>query len=150
MLEDSKTSGSVGQELKKRRLALRLSLANVELATKIRGKYLVWIEASDYDRLPNDIYARGFITKYADYLGLDATALTERYAQERGSVDSKTLVGSPKPVTKRRLIVTPRIVIAGGFLIIVALVVAYLSWQFSALAAAPRLHVESPPGDLVV
>lgn len=144
------TVSSVGALLKKRRQSLKLSLAQVELATKVRGKYLAWIEQSDFSQLPNDIYTRGFITKYADYLGLDAEAVTAKYAEERGGEIDKTLVGSPKPVKGRRFIVTPRIMIAGAFLVILAFVVAYLSWQFSALAAAPRLKVDSPPGDLVV
>ncbi|MFI5240382.1 MAG: helix-turn-helix domain-containing protein [Candidatus Saccharimonadia bacterium] len=151
MVEKSQNQPSgVGATLKKRRQTLKLSLTSVELATKIRGKYLVAIEADDYSALPNDIYSRGFITKYADYLGLDANELTDNYSQQRGGFDSDALVGAPKPVRGRTLVVTPRIVVAGSFLVVVAAVVAYLVWQFSALAAAPRLSVDSPASDLVV
>lgn len=144
------TPPSVGSLLKRRRQSLKLSLATVELATKIRGKYLISIEASEVDQLPNDIYTRGFITKYADYLGLDADAVTKQYIVERGGFDTAALVGSPKPVRGRSFTVTPRLLIAGAFLVAMGLVVVYLGWQFSALAAAPRLQVDAPPGDLSV
>ncbi len=141
---------AVGALLKKRRQSLKMSLAAVELATKIRGKYLVLIEQGDYENLPNDIYTRGFISKYAEHLGLDAEAVTAQYMAERGGAHASAKVAAPKPVKARRFIVTPRLVIAGAFLLILGLVVAYLTAQFSTLAAAPKLSVDAPPGDLVV
>lgn len=145
----AKGAQPIGALLKKRRQQLKLSLASVELATKIRGKYLVWIETSDFENLPNDIYTRGFVSKYADYLSLDVDAVLKQYALERGEVE-KSQVSSPKPVRGRNFIVTPRILIAGGFLTILGLMLAYLGWQFSALAAAPRLALNSPPDNTVI
>ncbi len=126
----------VGALLKKRRQSLKLSLASVELATKIRGKYLVQIEQGDYEQLPNDIYTRGFITKYAEYLGLDAEEATAKYVVERGGADTFAKVSSPKPVKSRRFFITSRFLIAAAFLVVLVLVVVYLIAQFSALAAA--------------
>src|SRR5580704_16321578 len=80
----SKPASSVGQTLKARRLARSLSLAEVERATRIRGKYLVAIEADDYATLPHDIYTKGFIRSYARYLGLSEANLVASYTQERG------------------------------------------------------------------
>lgn len=150
MPEETAPKSKVGSLLRRRRQSLKLSLENVELATKIRGKYLVWIERGDYASLANDIYTRGFIAKYADYLGLDPDAVTAQYLAERGGMDEAAKVGSPKPVRARRFTITPRLVIAGTFLIVLAMVVAYLGLQFSALAAAPKLKVDTPPGDMVV
>jgi hypothetical protein len=150
MSDENAVKSKVGSLLKRRRQSLKLSLASVELATKIRGKYLVWIERGDYENLANDIYARGFIAKYADYLGLDPYAVTAQYLAERGGLGEAARVGSPRPVKGRRFIVTPRLLIAGSFLIVLGLVVTYLALQFSALAAAPKLKVEAPPGDMVL
>jgi hypothetical protein len=139
----------IGILLQKRRQQLKLSLARVEVATKIRGKYLVWIESSAFAELPNDIYTRGFVSKYADFLGLDAAAVLAQYSIERGD-RAETSVASPKPVRGRRLIVTPKIMIAGIVAVILGLTLAYLGWQFSALAAAPRLELNSPQDGLTI
>lgn len=136
----------VGPQLKARRQALRLSLAQVELDTKIRGKYLTALEAGDYAKLPNDIYSRGFVQHYANHLGLDGRAIASAYAAERGGV-AKGATRAPRLERPRRLVFTGQIVGWGAVVAATAAVLAYLLWQFSALAGAPRLVVTSPDSD---
>jgi cytoskeleton protein RodZ len=68
-----------------------LSLEEVEQATKIRKRYLTGLEREDYAVLPDAVYARGFLKTYANYLGLDGEALSQRLKnstktqRERGS-----------------------------------------------------------------
>ncbi len=148
MPEDKKHT--VAKTLKQRRTNLKLSLAHVELATKIRGKYLVKLESGDYKDLPNDIYTKGFVAKYADFLGLKADDVVAQYVVERGGSIEVSRVGSLKPVGRNRLIVTPKILVAGAFLVLAGMVVAYLAWQFAALAAAPQLDIMTPKGDQAI
>ncbi|HEY6737107.1 MAG TPA: RodZ domain-containing protein [Candidatus Saccharimonadia bacterium] len=136
----------VGPQLKARRQALRMSLAQVEIATKIRGKYLTALEAGDYAKLPNDIYSRGFVQHYANHLGLDGPALAAAYVAERGGL-KRGATRRPQLERPRRLVFTGQIVGLGVVLLAVAGVLAYLLWQFSALAGSPRLSVTSPDGD---
>lgn len=141
-----KATGTVGPQLKIRRQALRLSLAQVEVDTKIRGKYLTALEAGDYHKLPNDIYSRGFVQHYANHLGLDGAALAAAYVAERGGLavgDTKR----PRLERPRRLVFTGQVAALGGAGLAVIAVLAYLLWQFSALAGAPRLTIVSPDGD---
>src|SRR5882672_7529558 len=77
---------NVGQQLKARRQALRLSLAQVELDTKIRGKFLTALESGNYASLANDIYSRGFVQHYANHLGLNGALVAAEYVKERGGV----------------------------------------------------------------
>lgn len=135
--------GSIGQLLKRRRQRLKLSLTDVELATKIRGKYLVALESGELDALPNDIYSRGFVQHYASYLGLDGQELAERYITERGGL-AKAATNSPKLERPARLVATPRLLVAGGLALVVLAVVSYLGYQLSAIAAPPRLTLDSP------
>ncbi len=141
-----KAQKTVAQILKKRRQELKLTLTQVELATKIRGKYLVKLESGDYKELPNDIYTKGFVAKYADFLGLDAAVITDQYVKDRGGVEVSR-VGSVKPVRPTRFTITPRLLVAAAFGIVAVMVVAYLAWQFAALAAAPDLQVTTPAAD---
>lgn len=145
-------STSVGEILRSARQAQGLSLVQVELATRIRGKFLLAIEAGDYEQLQNDIYAYGFVRTYANYLKLSDNDLAKRYIEERGGalapVPSSKRLRPEKRV--RNFILTPRLLTVALILVSVIGVGSYLSWQFALLAAAPRLEVFSPSGDAVV
>jgi cytoskeleton protein RodZ len=96
----------VGKKLREARTRRKLTLEEVEAATKIRGRYLRAIENEDWDQLPGDIYARAFIRTYGALLGLDGDRLAEEQRRQRGSarpgerlprVDPR-----PRPVSRRR------------------------------------------------
>lgn len=141
--EESPTPLNVGQQLKRRRMAMHKSLADIEVATKIRGKFLTALEAGDYSALPNDIYSRGFVQHYANYLGLDGVAMAMAYVSERGGI-SQADTKAPQLQRPKRMVVTARLATFAGVLLAVVAVVLYLSYQFSALAAPPRLTVDQP------
>lgn len=140
---------NVGQQLKARRQALRISLAQIELDTKIRGKFLTALESGDYSTLPNDIYSRGFVQHYANHLGLDGVQIASEYEAERGGVEaSKTK--RPRLEEPKRFVFTGRIfALLAGF-ILIATVFGYLLWQFQGLAGAPALTITNPAADTVI
>lgn len=142
-------SKRVGDELLARREELGYTLHKVEVATKIRGRYLRAIEASDFTQLPNDVYSRGFVRQYAQYLGLPGAELAQRYQAERGG--SGKLAKQVKPrALELRLGATSRWAASLIALSAVALIAGYLIWQFSSLTAAPKLVLASPSSDGVV
>lgn len=69
----------IGETLREARLRQRIDIADVEEATKIRGKYLRALENEEFDRLPGSTFVRTFLRTYADYLGLDSQLLVEEY-----------------------------------------------------------------------
>jgi Helix-turn-helix domain len=73
----------VGRTLQAARRRRRVGLAQVEATTKIRARYLRALENEEWDVLPGEAYARGFIRTYADYLGLDGARLA---ADRRGEI----------------------------------------------------------------
>jgi cytoskeletal protein RodZ len=148
-MSDDPKQVNVGQQLKARRQALRLSLAQVELDTKIRGKFLTALETGEYKSLPNDIYSRGFVQHYANHLGLDGAFMAAQYVSERGGVER---ANTKRPQLERgaRIVLTRRLLGVFGALAVAAGVLWYLLWQFSALAAAPKLTITSPDADRVL
>jgi cytoskeleton protein RodZ len=82
--------GSTLREARKRR---EIGLHEVEAATKIRGRFLRAIEDEDWDALPGEAYARGFVRAYANYLGLDGTRL---------AAESPMRPSPPEPLPGRR------------------------------------------------
>ncbi|HEX5761573.1 MAG TPA: helix-turn-helix domain-containing protein [Solirubrobacterales bacterium] len=74
----------VGASLRDARKRRDLDLTEVEAAIKIRVRYLQAIEDEDWQVLPGDVYARGFIRTYAAFLGLDGERLAEEYRHGTG------------------------------------------------------------------
>jgi cytoskeleton protein RodZ len=75
----------LGERLREARESQGISMSQAAVETRILQRYLVALEDGDYQHLPGDVYARGFIRNYADYLGLPADELIELYRRDRGS-----------------------------------------------------------------
>lgn len=78
---------TIGQQLRRAREERGAELSDVEVATKIRVKFLAAMEEDHWDELPAPVYARGFLGVYAQHLGLDQKALLDEY--------SRTVEGEP-------------------------------------------------------
>ena len=76
---------ALGPSLAAARLARGLDLRDAELDTRIRTRYLAALEGEDFDALPGEAYAAGFLRTYAGYLGLDADAYVEELRRRRGT-----------------------------------------------------------------
>lgn len=92
---------TLGAMLRERREAMGVTLAEVEVATRIRQKYLSALESEEWHLLPGEVVGRGFLRNYADYLGLDPQEIMER---RRATTDmgmaqalSSTSAGAPLP-----------------------------------------------------
>jgi helix-turn-helix protein/uncharacterized protein DUF4115 len=94
----------VGTTLREARNRRKVDLSKVEAATKIRVRYLRAIENEEWDLLPGEAYARGFLRTYAAYLGLDAERLVEQRRRGGGAaIPSERLPrAEPAPVAARR------------------------------------------------
>lgn len=119
----------VGKKLREARTRRKLTLQEVEAATKIRGRYLQAIENEDWDQLPGDTYARAFIRTYGALLGLDGERLAEDQRRQRGAarpgerlprVDPR-----PRPVARKRR-TAPRVPSGAIALLVTALIVVAL------------------------
>ena len=60
----------VGAQLREAREARGISLEQAERETRIIRRYIAALEADDLDVFPAEVYARGFLRSYANYLGL--------------------------------------------------------------------------------
>ncbi len=139
---------TLAEILKRRRESLEISLTDAEQATRIRGQYIEAIEAGDYATLHDDVYARGYVKNYADYLGLDTKPILKLYDSERAGQremqrqsrrrGDSTQLGI-KPIKPRRWIITPRSFVALSVIVLLGAVVAYIAWQVITLSRPPRL-----------
>jgi transcriptional regulator with XRE-family HTH domain len=91
---------SIGEVLRQAREARGISLAEAEEATKVRQKFLEALEQDDFQRLPGEVYRRGFLKSYAIYLGLDPEPLLARYRAQRAPAEEQKAapgVSAPRP-----------------------------------------------------
>lgn len=86
----------VGDILRGEREKQGLTIDDIARETSIRDAYLEAIEKGDYDALPGDVYAKGFIRNYSRFLQLDGDALLQKYDEERNI--TKTV----QPVDKQK------------------------------------------------
>ena len=70
----------IGNSLREARERQGLGYSEIELATKIRAKYIRALEEEDFTSIPGDAYIRGFLRSYAEYLGLDGDVYVDEYA----------------------------------------------------------------------
>ena len=73
------TEKSVGTLLREARLAKHISLAEAEQATSIRARYLEAIEKDEYEKTPGEVFLKGMLRNYGNFLGLDGLELVHMY-----------------------------------------------------------------------
>ncbi len=144
-LKKIKKKQTLGQMFRRKRKKENISISDAEITTKIRSKYLVSIEEDDWFSLPAHTYTKGFISRYAKFLGLDQKKTMDCYNRERRSF-SKTnnLISPTSKVQDRKFVITPKIVIPTVVGLFLATVFSFIIYQVYGFAAAPELVITSP------
>ena len=117
---------TVGQDLRTARLRRGDDLATVSRALKIRKEHLEAVEEDRIESLPGRTYAIGFVRSYAGYLGLDVTAMVERFKEEiAGRHDEHTPAIAQIPDEETRHLPRGWRIVAG----VVVLLLGYGAWH---------------------
>ena len=74
---------SVGKILYEARAAKGITLLDAEKATSIRASYLDALEQDDYAKMPEEVFIKGIIRNYGNYLGLNGPELVDMYKAQR-------------------------------------------------------------------
>ena len=69
----------IGNLLQEARIAKNISLDTAAQETNIRKVYLEAVEQNDFARLQGDVYVKGVMRTYGNYLGLDGAQLVEEF-----------------------------------------------------------------------
>lgn len=72
----------IGDLLRRERERQNLSIKDIEKATSIRALYIDAIEKGEYKTLPGEVYAKGFVRNYANYLELNANEIVNAFNEE--------------------------------------------------------------------
>ena len=124
-----------------------VDLYRAERDTKIRARYLAALERGEYKELPGDVYTKGFLRNYANYLGLDAEEVVGQWRRELGDQKpKKTVLAVPRPISQPRkgLQFSPGIVVAALLTILIIAVGVWLGVQVMRFAKPPTLALTAP------
>ncbi len=93
----------IGRTLRETRERLGLTLEEAERTIRIRASRLETLERGEFDSLPSQVQARGFLHNYAEFLGLDPEELLRRYDESRQPKRRRSLVarGSSQTAVKK-------------------------------------------------
>jgi cytoskeleton protein RodZ len=81
VLQSQATFSTIGSTLTQRREALSLNLDEIEQHTHIGKHYLQALEAGELYQLPSSVQARGMLSNYAHFLGLNVDAILLTFAE---------------------------------------------------------------------
>ena len=70
----------IGNSLREARVRQGLEYPQIELATKIRAKYIRALEEEQFSLLPAHTYVKGFLRTYAEFLGLDGQLYVDEFS----------------------------------------------------------------------
>lgn len=141
----------MGEKLKKLRSERRISLNEISRATRIQVKYLEYLEDGAYGKLPADVYVKGFLRNYSEFLGIDEKILIRLYEKEqdiRSNLEkSKGKKNSPADggkISISSFVVTPRMLGISAIIITVFGGFFYLYREVGSFASTPRLVIINP------
>lgn len=133
---------AVADSLRRARQAAELTVEKAARQIGISPKYLLAIETSKFSVLPGTVYAKKFIAKYAEFLGLNAEALVSEYLLENnGRVVTEDKNKMPR-CGLGRVWNGPALLRRGATLLLTAALVYYLGAEVGGIFAPPPLTLD--------
>jgi hypothetical protein len=119
----------IGNSLREARVRQGLDYSQVELATKIRAKYLRALEEEQFEVLPTGTYIKGFMRAYADFLGLDGELYVDEY-NSRYVAEHFDDTPQRRPRIRQERSVDRRVVLFALFGIAALTALVIVAWKF--------------------
>jgi hypothetical protein len=136
----------IGNSLREARVRQQLDWPQIELATKIRAKYLRALEDEQFGILPAQPYVKGFLRTYPEYLGLDGQLYVDEYSSRNlhgDAFDEPAPRRSPRVHQNRGIERKVLLLALAGIAALTALVI--VAWKFGGGdSATPPVVTQAP------
>jgi hypothetical protein len=119
----------IGNSLREARVRQGLDYPQVELATKIRAKYIRALEDEEFAILPSETYIKGFMRSYAEFLGLDGQLYVDEF-NSRHVVDAYDDMPQRRPRIRQDRGVDRRVVLFALAVIAVLTALVFVAWRY--------------------
>jgi hypothetical protein len=118
----------------------------VQRELRIRKRYLEALEGERFELLPGEVYARGFLREYAEFLGLDGSIYIDEYNARFAHHDEQSIAALPTVPRRRRAPAAPLVV---SLLAAVALAVGLAAWKLGGSGASTPAAARRAPAPAV-
>jgi len=135
---------TAGEILKEARIEKKETIQEIARRIHIREDYLEALESNAYENLPQGPFAKGFLSTYAQELGLDSTRIVAVFRRDFGGPDSSEIIpkGIVKPIQRKvKKTLLPHVLSAVA---VFALVGSFVYFQFRSFRQPPKLVVLEP------
>lgn len=117
----------IGETLRQAREAAAYSVSYVATQTHLKEDVIIALENDQFDRLPSDVFIKGYIRSYAKLLEIDSQGLLAAYSKDR-DVQTETVTPKVKKTKKLRSSGVDPIVIWSSVTVVVILSGLLMSW----------------------
>jgi hypothetical protein len=118
----------IGSALEEARTRREFTLRDAQEATRIRLKHLAALEGERFDELPEEVYVKGFLRAYADYLGLDGELFV---AEFNSRLEANRPPPPPEPEPRLALPALNLRAALLGTACAIALAAGVLAWRYA-------------------
>jgi transcriptional regulator with XRE-family HTH domain len=147
-------SSTLGEKMRKIRNEKRVGLPEIAKNTKIQMEYLEYLENGDYNKLPADVYVRGFLKSFADYLGVNEEYLIKSFNKEKSIQENIEGSNKEKKINKKiniaRFSITPKIISMFFVSLFFLALSFYLYKNLNNFVSNPQLIILNPTTDSVI
>lgn len=133
----------ISEILKETREQKNLTLEDVVETTRIRKKFLEYIEEGSFKKLPSESYALGFVKTYATFLGISETRASALFKREYAGDQQDVIPEFRKKqhtYRKRNFFDTRWLLVFFAFF----LILGYIFFQYKSFLFGPGLEITSP------
>lgn len=136
---------TLGQQLKRQREQMRITLEDAAANLAIKPEYLAAIERSDYKALPSRVFVKNYVHNYTKFLKLNWVTVEPLLERELKVYEVQPDI----PTLKRHLTKEPlrvfRVVALVGVIFLVVAVGAYFSFEIGNIIQPPELELHDVP-----
>jgi cytoskeleton protein RodZ len=118
---------SIGEKLRQARESASYSVAYVAAQTHLQEEVIVALETDQFDKLPGEVFVKGYIRSYAKLLEIDSQELLAAYPSDR-SIETETVVPQIKKAKKLNSSGVDSIVIWSSVTVVVILTGLLMTW----------------------
>ena len=145
-LSKSIPQNTIGSILREARQSHKWTLRDAEKKTGIARRYLEYLEADDFYKLPGSTYTKGFLERYAEFLKLNPFKIIEKWRKEFSQSSDKKIPNILGIKNRPKSIFDIKVYIIGA---VVLLMFFYIGFSIKRVLFTSNLEILNPPQDLV-
>lgn len=144
-----KSEQSIGDKLKRSRIRQKITVAEVEEATKIRAKFILALESDSWEQIPSEVYGRGYLERYVQFLHMEDDIIMRQYDRERATYartcqEPHVELAPKNRLTIPRFLLTPRFFVIGTVSLFTLALLGFIGTQVMNYARHPFLALVPP------